>query len=217
MFIRTFVGSVVALALFTALGATNAVADIVAFTVPAGEPYPTPPYQPNRPVNLGLEFTANTNFSVDALGFYNQSDLTGSEVVGLYDQSGSLLTSATVLLTDSKTDGYFFHSIAPVALTAGATYTVVAETGNNPWSFGPFPIAPVPTAADITFVKDDYNYTGSLAFPNASGGSGPAYYGPNFEIAASTPEPGLYGVLAIGLSGLVLVSGRRRGSAADRN
>src|SRR5271157_4596203 len=157
----------------------------------------------NFPVNAGLVFTANTNFSVDALGFFFQSDLTGPEIVGLYDSSGNLLTSATVLLSDPMVSGYLFHSIVPVALTAGSQYTVVAFIGNNDISYG----STAPNqAAGVTYNYHDYQYGGDggclgppggpgclpasgLAFTTqtlgAAGGPGGAYYGPNFEIVAA--------------------------------
>jgi hypothetical protein len=59
----------------------------------------------------------------------------------LYDVSTqALLASTTVLLTDPETDGYLFQSIAPVALTSGHEYVVVAFVGDNPWAYGPNPI-----------------------------------------------------------------------------
>ena len=171
-----------------------------AFTVSCAEP----DYQAGIPVVLGNVFTANTNnISVNALGFYQQPNLTGSELVGLYNQSGTLLASVTVLLTDPTASGFFFHNITPVALTAGTQYTVAAQVGNNPWSYGPAPTTP----ADVTFNYNDYLYTNVLAFPTTQHGSGPAYYGTNFEF--TTPEPGFYGALALSLCGLVVGLTRR--------
>jgi hypothetical protein len=74
-------------------------------------------------------FTANTNFSVTALGFYLTSDDTASETVALYDSSQHLLASTLVSLSDPKINGYLFQDISPVALSAGSQYTVVANTG----------------------------------------------------------------------------------------
>src|SRR5579864_168105 len=170
----------------------DARADIVAFTSPGGL---ITDYSPNVPVNLGLVFTANSTFPVDALGIYYQSFLTAPEQVGLYDSSGNLLASATVTLSDPLVSGYLFHSITPVSLTAGHTYTVDAFVGNNPWAYGPVPIT-----SNVTYKYNDYVYGSSLAFPTLTGGTGAAYYGPNFEIAANTdpvPEPGSSGLLVI--------------------
>jgi hypothetical protein len=203
---RRFVGSVLALALFAALGATDATANIAFIAPPASLMPSGSDYQAGIPVVLGNVFTANTNnISVYALGFYQQPNLTGSEVVGLYNQSGTLLASVTVLLSDSVVSGFYFHNlITPVALTAGTQYTVAAQVGNNPWSYGPAPTTP----ADVTFNYDDYLYTSGLVFPTTAGGSGPGYYGTNFEF--TTPEPGFYGALALGLCGLVVGLTRRR-------
>jgi hypothetical protein len=175
-----------------AIGATDARADTLAFTSPGGI---TTDVNPNVPVNLGLVFTANSTFSVDALGIFNQTFLTSSEQVGLYDSSGNLLATATVALSDPLVSGYLFHSITPVSLTAGHTYTVDAFVGNNPWAYGAAPIT-----TNVTYKYNDYVYGSSLAFPSSTGGAGTAYYGPNFEIAANTdpvPEPGSSGLLVI--------------------
>ena len=55
-------------------------------------------------------FTANTNFSVTALGFYLTSDDTASEIVALYDSARNLLVATSVLLSDPNVAGYLFQS-----------------------------------------------------------------------------------------------------------
>jgi len=211
--------NVLALALFGVLGiATEAKASTLGFTVPgtvadAGEP--------DDPVNLGDVFTVNSAISVDALGFYDQANLTGSETVGLYNSSGDLLASATVLLSDPEVSGYLFQSITPVALTAGDTYTVDAFVGDNDWSYG----STAPNqAADVTYDYHDYLYTSSLEFPTetsgAAGGPGGTYYGPNFEIGTGTtspiPEPSSVIPMSAILLGAAFVARKRtaRGSRA---
>ena len=74
------------------LTVVSAVADTLAFT--PSEPITSCNADPGcgdrnniNPVNLGLVFTANTNFSVTAMGFCLTSDDTASEVVALYDSS----------------------------------------------------------------------------------------------------------------------------------
>jgi Domain of unknown function (DUF4082) len=188
-------------------------AQTVAFT-PSGSP--TSYGGPNFPVNLGLVFTAKTNFSVDALGFYYGSGVTGSAIVGLYNSSGTLLTSATVLLSDPIVDGYLFHSITPVALTAGQQYTVVEFTGNNEWPFGT--TAPNYASSFVTYGYSDYQYGGNGGCLGTPGGSGclpasglsfttqtliiggtvGAYYGPNFEIGSGQTTPQILSQFAFG-------------------
>jgi hypothetical protein len=177
------VASVLLLGLFGVLSATKVKADTVAFTPPV-----TPTYadEPGDPVNLGLVFTADSSFSVDALGIYDLSDLTTSEQVGLYSFTGTLLASATVTLSDPEVSGYLFQSITPVTLTAGDTYTVVENTGNNDWAY--YDASPPNTASEITYTASHYAYGGTLEDPTATDH---IYYGPNFEIesAVTTPEP----------------------------
>src|ERR1700680_1079053 len=138
----------------------DARADTLAFTSPGGI---TTDVNPGSPVNLGLVFPANSTFSVDALGIYNQSFLTAPELVGLYDSSGNLLASATVALSDPLVSGYLFHSITPVTLTSGNTYTVDAYVGSNPWAYG----TGAPITSGVTFKNSTYLYSGGLAFPTA--------------------------------------------------
>ena len=182
---------ILVLALFGAMAALDAKADTVAFTSPGGL---TTDWGADNPVNIGLVFTVNSTFSVDALGIYDQSFLTGPEQVGLYNSSGTLLASATVTLSDPLVSGYLFQSITPITLNAGSTYTVDAYVGNNPWALGPAPT----TASNITLDNTEYLYGNSLEFPtNGPGVAG--YYGPNFEIQTNSdpvvPEPRGIGIL----------------------
>lgn len=192
---------ILAFVLFGALGATVATADSVGFTPNViGSP---PDYQAGIPVNLGMVFTANANFSVNALGFYYEPGLTGPETVGLYNSSGILLASVVVSDSGTPVDGYLWASLAaPLSLTKGQTYTVVAYTGDNPWAFGTVTSNPL-----VTFDYDDYCYSpgtgystcsgSGLEFPSTTGGSGPAYFGANFAI----PEPSVVALLTLGLLG----------------
>jgi hypothetical protein len=198
-------GVVFALGLFGALGATDARADITLFTVPTGAPETTNWGAGGGAVNLGIVFTANSDFSLDALGVYYQGSsipTNGSETVGLYDGSGNLLTSTKVLLPLSGPAGYVFSSITPVALTAGEKYTLDAYTNGNSWAYGTNLIPDPLVAYDGT----TYTYTNSLAFPSSTYfGATASYYGPN----AIVPEPGFYGFFAVNLLGLIVAVSRR--------
>jgi hypothetical protein len=163
-------------------------------------------YQAGIPVNLGMVFTIGSGINVDALGIYDLPDLTGPEQVGLYDASGTLLTSATVGLGDTASSGYLFHGITPLALAPG-TYTVVAQVNDNPWAYGLSS-----EAAGINFQYDDYLYTSSLQFPTTPGGSGPAYFGPNFEFSA-VPEPFTLSLFGAGLAGVTALRRRKNATA----
>jgi MYXO-CTERM domain-containing protein len=152
----------------------------------------------NSPVNLGLFFTTSTTLTVDALGFYDIPNLTGSETVTLYNSSQTSLASVVVPLTATLDDGYFMESITPVVLAPGS-YVVAAFTGNNPWEYAGSTVA----GAGITFNSDNYLYSSSPGFP--TGGVSQAagvYYGPTFDVSttqSSAPEPGAWMMVAAGL------------------
>jgi hypothetical protein len=152
---------------------------------------------PNSPVNLGNVFVANTSGTVCALGIYagNNATYSGPETVGLYNSSGSLLTSTTVTDTGTPYNGYYWASTAPAQVVAGDTYTVVDFTGNNGWGSGT-----IPTPNWGTVQYDDYLYGSTMAFTTNTGGWGPAYYGG--DVMIDVPEPGSLLLFGSGLMGL---------------
>ena len=152
-----------------------------------------------------MVFTIGSAITVDALGIYDMPTLTGSEQVGLYDSVGTLLGSTTVTLADPITGGYRFQSISPLALLPG-TYTVDAEVNSNPWAYGVSS-----QAAGINFLNNDYLYASSLEFPTDVGGSGPAYFGPNFEFSPTpVPEPLTLSLFGAGLAGAAAIRRRHK-------
>jgi hypothetical protein len=167
-------------------GINAASAGTIAFTPPGSGL--TSGYAAGNPVNLGLTFTANANFSVDALGFYRDPSLVSGQTVSLYTLAGVLLAQTNVLLTDPLIGNYYWKSITPVALVSGQQYVVSAFIGPNPWTFGGAPT----TDPRITFGRNRYKYGATAQFPtDTAGASGSAYYGPNFTIAAvAVPDAG---------------------------
>lgn len=156
-----------------------------------------------NPVNLGNVFTPTANGKATSLGFYTPTNLIGGgETVALYDSTGALLTSVFVSVPTNTPGQYFFASIAPVLLTAGQQYTVVNFVGQNAWAYGPA------NTSGATFNYNAYSYGPALAYTTNSGGSGPAYFGPNLIIDA-VPETATWTMMLAGV-GIVGLALRRR-------
>ncbi len=206
MVIRSLVGRSLALGvgLAVTLSAPALAADTIAF-VPTGGL--SVDHDAGNPVNLGNVFTATAAGRVTSLGFYTPTNLVGGgETVGLFDSTGTLLASTFVTVAANTPGQYFFQSIAPVLLTAGQQYTVVNFVGQNAWAFGSV------TSTDVNFDYNSYTYGSSLAFTTSTGGSGPAYLGPNLTIGA-VPEPATWAMMLTGF-GLIGVARRRRQQVA---
>jgi hypothetical protein len=199
-----------------ALGALSSFAD-VAFTVPAGGPANLD-HGVDDPVNLGMIFTPLTNITVFGLGAYYQGSADynplapATEVVALFQNTGATLLAQTpIIFTPGPAAGYQFAPVTQVTLLAGQEYTVDVNVGPNSWAYDPSsPITdPNLTLPSDIFLRTRYAYTSALEFPTAIAGI-TAYYGPNLEFrTATTPEPGLYGVLALGFAGLIAAVRRR--------
>jgi hypothetical protein len=162
-------------------------------------------------VNLGLLFDVNTPIMVNALGFYGGNGIFAGETVAIYDLSQNLLASADVLLSDPVEDGYFFHSITPISLSAGNQYIVVAFTNGNNWSYTPLSSPPTVTDPSITFAGSQYIFSSLLQYPTETY---PAdYFGPNFAFSSPTspvPEPTSLLLLGMGLGALGVAAWRRK-------
>jgi len=204
------------LLLALACAAMNAAsAGTIAFTPPGSGL--TSSVNAGNPVNLGLSFTANANFSVDALGFYRDPSLVSGQTVSLYTLAGVLLAQTNVSLTDPLIGNYYWKSITPVALVSGQQYVVSAFVGLNPWTFGGAPT----TDPRITYGRYWYKYNGAVQFPTDTAGAAGSYYGPNFTIAAATvPDAGAgwagWGLAAAGAALLRRRQGRVRTAVGCR-
>lgn len=168
-------------------------------------------YTSDGPVTVGSVFTPNVNITVTSLGFYNGGGsfpVTGA-LVGIYNSTGTLLESVGFSSPSYESGGFAFDSFfTPLALSAGQTYTVASNDVPTGYSYNY--TAPPGVDPNITFDTSTYTYGGGLNFPTSHFLE--VYYGPNFEFntaTTTTPEPGFYGVLALGLAGLITAVRRR--------
>jgi len=181
--------------------------------------------------NLGFDFTPTANESVTSLGYFNfngtataGAGLTNAHSVGLYDQTGLLLTSTLIAaggVGTSDTNGsvFVYNSVTPVNLVAGTKYTLFGTTGASPGD-GFVENATGTIYNGIIYNKNQYNTSATLS-GTRSAGTGtdiqqPGYFGPNAIIAsAAVPEAsssiGLGVLLALG--GMALIARKKSAKA----
>jgi hypothetical protein len=124
-----------------------------------------------RAFTLGYEFTTTTTFDINALGVWDTGPSTGSsqnQQVGIWDSSGNLLVSTTVLGTAPDIDNFQW---APVSYSlAPGTYTIGATFYNTDF---PNQATGITTLAGYTWVSDEQIIGGGLNEPtNSIGGYG---------------------------------------------
>ena len=166
----------------------------------------------------GFQFTPTANIVVDGLGFFDADadGLVAAHGVGIWTTAGVLLASITVttgnssLLGPTVNQGQFrYANIADLALTAGTTYVLGAQTaGLDTWySFGSnlSPSSLVNVAANGM-----YNPSSGFLVPTQSVGD--QFAAGSFtahEAEATVPEPQTAALVGLGLLAAVL-SGKRR-------
>lgn len=167
-------------------------------------------------VTVGYTFDVNTPLMVTELETYAGFGFQSAAIpVGIWDNSGMLLTSAVIstsapaTTTLSADGGSFFGTpIAPLTLAPG-TYTIGAlGDGSDTIAVGGTLIAdPAVTYGNAAFVT-----AASLTQPHASALS-IATLGPSFKFTV-VPEPGSVALLigTAGVSGMMLRRKRRRKS-----
>jgi hypothetical protein len=142
---------------------------------------------------FGSEFTVDSACSVSALGFYdhNQDGISGSNPVGLWDNTGTLLAMTSVSNADALRGVFRYHALAsPVALTAGQNYRIGALT--NGIDASAFDAPGFVVDSRITFIRQRYsNQTGVLNFPLNDNGTSPGIFGAGMLLssgAVAAPE-----------------------------
>lgn len=174
------------------------------------------------PLSLGFLFSTNSSVTVTSLGYFDagQDGFAVAHTVGIYDDCGNLVTSITLDAgTGDTLDGDFrYHSITPVVLAAGKTYTLAATTGGDADGFAygiagkklqGLDVNPLITIASdaslFVYQSDDelQDPTGHYRYT--------LYAGPNFGISPGTGNSGAAaavpesGSLVLTLAGAALI------------
>lgn len=174
----------------------------------------TTPNRNNYTGTVGVNFTVGAaNLSVTHLGFQdaNLDGLASSHLVGIWDNSGTLIASATIQSGTASTlvDNWRYESLAgPVTLFAGLDYTIGGFVSNagDVWSDNGGS-ASVTSSSDIT-VNQEVFVGSTFTRPTSIGGGDSLRWAPANATFTSVPEPSSTALL--GLGGLALLLRRKK-------
>ena len=165
----------------------------------------------DRPFTLGYKFSTSVSLDINALAYWVDGKGHNHQV-GIWDATGKLLASTTVLSTDVVLGHFQYHTIADLFLAPG-TYTIGGEfLGNG----DPFPsdAKGVVSIPGYKYLGDEQQVGSGLNFPTNNFG----IYGDNgilvvdFSIA-QVPEPATLTLFALGIAGMAGYGWRRRKQA----
>lgn len=160
---------------------------------------------------VGWRFNVDSSIVVTDLGVWNADTqvgfegLTSDHMVGIWDSSGTLLTSTLVTVAGSVAVGdWNYEATANVVLNPGETYTIGAMyTAFDGDSYISSPSS-VTTAAGVNVLNGVFPDAGDLGFVfPGSDSTNLGRFGPNFLFI---PTPGAISLLALG----GLAAARRR-------
>jgi hypothetical protein len=162
----------------------------------------------------GFQFTPLVNIIVDSLGYIDvgQNGLAAGHQAGIWDSSGTLLTSATLTtgtLEGPVLDGaqFTYTAITPITLFAGNTYTIGAEEDSADPIFYDFSAIQTSAAPSLLTVSSVGYYVVNQGFAEPTSTIGNHYDIVNFT-ASAVPEPS--SLALAGLGALALASRLRR-------
>jgi hypothetical protein len=168
-------------------------------------------------MTLGWKFTVNQNIDVNDLGIWTpNAALSQSHEIGIWDNSGVLLVSATVPTSTTVSGDYAYTSVTSTLLTSGQNYFIGAEYTSPFTDVYTSGTTSVTTVSEITF--DAAARTGTsagFADPTITT-STDGRFGPNFQFTPATTVPELSSVLGFGSSAFLAGIGilRRRARRA---
>lgn len=195
--------------------------------------FTTAPVSAQGDLSLGFTFTANVNFDVTSLGYYddqaNGNGFLSPHEVGIFagdgaDGPGALLASTTLAAGTSGTLGpndFRYQAITLLALVAGDTYTIAGVSGSpvDPWIYGgPSEVTGFAVNPDVTIPVNAarYLYTSAGLVDPPDHYSDYQFYAVNFNgPVSSVPEPSTWAMILLGFA-VLGVAGYRRSKVAAK-
>lgn len=145
----------------------------------------------------------STAIAIDSLGFYDYlgNGLAESHLMGLFDNTGTLLVSTTMAAGSGNVlqNGFRWQGIATTVFAAGSTFSLVSQSNLDPHNMMPgFALNPKVTSVEGGYVS------GASFNPNAiSTFKDNIIWTGNFNIADSVvPEPTSLALMGLGIAAL---------------
>lgn len=163
----------------------------------------------NNSWSIGWSFNVLSSINVTSLGMYDDNGdgfASGRSDVGIYNSSGTLLVSTTVSSTDALNGFFRMKAISPFSLAVGNNYYIAGTTGSDNYTWNPDGFSTIP---EIQFVADAFRQSGTLVFPNQGSSGVTGWFGPNFGVTSTVPEPSTFALMVPALF-LVGTAVRRR-------
>jgi hypothetical protein len=143
---------------------------------------------PTGPITLAVTFTMQRNATIPGCRIYKHPSLAGTIPIALWDHTGTMLASASVVWTTDHGGWRTINFTAPASVTTSADYTIgYHSAGDNyvysAWVFNaqdtyvyPFLVKSYKESAGIKADGGARHQGASLAFPSAAADRTPANY-----------------------------------------